>query len=200
MAWEHSKSRTVFTIRAIPQPCILVRMILAVAYVGLWFHDFRVLCAKRTNIFACFSPITNDSRVSTGIWDRAADEDGNLGLSLADQSWIVKVRILLGLLFVLPMLGSLSFFVVRRIKTRMSMSAAAEVHFNFKDPLNWLSIATTILEACSLAAVSFEPKTARWDEAEWFKSVPEFLRILALTFLDNQEKLTLGLFMIAVST
>ena len=35
------------------------------------FHNFKGLCAKRTNILAYLSPIINDSRVLTAIRDRA---------------------------------------------------------------------------------------------------------------------------------
>ena len=44
-------------------------------YLGLEFHDFWVLCAKRTNILAYFVPISKDSRVLTVIWGPSSSAD-----------------------------------------------------------------------------------------------------------------------------
>ena len=45
-----------------PQPRISITLITGTGvYLGLGFHNFRVLCAKRTHILAYLSPIIKDS-------------------------------------------------------------------------------------------------------------------------------------------
>ena len=48
------------------------------------FHNLRDLCAKGTDILACFSPIIKDSRLLTVIWDRA---EADLMMACSDDGF-----------------------------------------------------------------------------------------------------------------
>ena len=60
--------------RVRPSLVCLLRLIPGTeAFLGLGFHNFRVICAKRTHILACFSPKIKDSRHH---WDSGSGRGG----------------------------------------------------------------------------------------------------------------------------